>query len=114
MTTMNKRTNAMFIEGGYASLALDDGEILTTCRLHHDRYVRIDDGRQYPQLCAYGRRRGATLIYLTDEGLARDCGARLYKTKAGFDRAVDRLRECDQCAVCQHRDDGRGRCIDWE
>jgi hypothetical protein len=26
-------------------------QVLDHCRLRHDRYVRIDDGRQYPQLC---------------------------------------------------------------
>jgi hypothetical protein len=76
---------AMLIENGFAYL-FNGSEIVTT-HLHVNRYVRIDDGRQYPQLCNGGRRRGGTLIYMTDEGLARDCRATLYKTREEYEAA---------------------------
>ena len=85
----------MYIADGYATLVLPAGKRLTTCRLHVDRYVKIDDGRNYPQLCANGSRHGNTLIYHSDEHLARDCNAKLYKTKAGFEREAERLLNID-------------------
>jgi hypothetical protein len=95
------RPNAIyFTDSGHAVIALPDGEVLTTCALHADRYVRIDDGNQYPQLCVGGQRTGATIVYSgrhpssTDGrlALARDCNARMYKTRAGFDRAARQRR----------------------
>ena len=80
---------AMLIENGFAHL-FNGTEIVTT-QLHKDRYVRIDDGRQYPQLCNGGRRRGGTLVYMTDEGLARDCRATLYKTRAEYEAAKQEI-----------------------
>ena len=81
----------MLIEDGYAYLSMDGYELRTT-RLREDRYVRVDDGREYRQLCAGAARTGPTLVYLTDEDLARDCGARLYKTRRGYERARARDR----------------------
>lgn len=83
--------NALIIENGYATIATPGGGKIETTRLNFDRYIRIDDGRQYPQLCAGAARSGATLIYTSDKQLAKDCGARLYKTRAGFESAVARL-----------------------
>lgn len=87
--------------GDYAVLAVQDdfGEVneLETCRLHADRYVRINDGQQYPQLCEGASFHGATITAHPERSkigpaLARDCHARYYKTRAGYDRALARLR----------------------
>jgi hypothetical protein len=91
------RPNAMIVENGYATIAVYDPmydfdpALITTTGLREDRYVRIDDGKQYPQLCKGARTYGNTLIYHTDEQLARDCNARLLKTREGFERAVARM-----------------------
>lgn len=83
--------NAVYItDSGCARIATPYGEIVTT-RLHKDRYVRIDDGRNYPQLCEGAGRMGATLVYLSPDSLARECQAKLYKTEAGYTRAAQRI-----------------------
>jgi len=82
------RRNALIIESGYATIAFPGGRQITTTRLNPGSYVRIDDGRQYPQLCVGGATMGPTLEYTTDEHLARACRAKLYKTRAGFDAAA--------------------------
>jgi hypothetical protein len=96
------KPNAIFFDGGYALIAnqeireWDTGIpiVMTTTHLHEDRYVRIDDGKsQFPQLCVGARHYGNTLIYHSEEQLAHDCRARLYKTRAGFDRAVAAMAE---------------------
>ena len=57
-----RRPNLMFVENGYAHLVTVDDysglatQEVVTCMLSEGRYVRIDDGRQYPQLCAGGAR----------------------------------------------------------
>ena len=91
MTTWLKTNTVMIVEHGVAEIAFEMGSRLTTCILREDRYVRIDDGRHYPQLCAGAMLAGNTLIYHSDEQLARDCRARLYRTRAGFERAAERL-----------------------
>lgn len=91
MTTWPRTDKVMIIEHGVAEIAFELGSRLTTCILREDRYVRIDDGRSYPQLCAGAALMGNTLIYHSDEQLARDCSARLYRTRAGFERAAERL-----------------------
>ena len=83
--------NALYFDGMYASLAYPSGLVIHTTACHEDRYVRIDDGRLYPQLCVGGATRGNTLIFTSAEQLARACNAKLYKTKTGFDRAVARM-----------------------
>lgn len=94
--------NLMFIENGYAHLVTIDrengfaGDEIVTCRLHEDRYVKIDDGRQFPQLCAGGQTMGNTLTYRTDEGLARACGAKLFKTRAGYEKAKAKYQTWEQ------------------
>jgi hypothetical protein len=87
--------NALIVENGYATIALPGGQQITTTRLHTDRYVRIDDGNQYPQLCVGAQRMGNTLIYHDDERLARACRAKLYKTRRGFDAAARTLAEAE-------------------
>lgn len=91
--------NLMFIEDEYARYAritvVDEdagamGEITTT-HLIPGRYVRIDDGRQYPQLCEGAARTGNTLEYGSNEQLAKDCTAKLYKTREGYEKAKARL-----------------------
>jgi hypothetical protein len=95
------RPNFMFIENGYAYFVTIDREtgfrspVQCTCLLHHNRYVRIDDGRELPQLCKGAQLEGTTLIYHDDDQLARDCHARLFKTRAGFDRAVEIYQTVD-------------------
>lgn len=90
------RPNAVYIEGGFAELAFPGGARVTTTRLSVGHYVRIDDGRQYPQLCVGGERRGNTVDYQSPDQLARDLGARLYRTRAGFERAAARLALADK------------------
>lgn len=95
-------TNIMYIENGYARLVTVDRENgfasdeIETCRLHVDRYVRIDDRNQYPQLCRGGETMGNTLTYRSDEQLARACNAKLYKTLAGYESAKAKLQTFDQ------------------
>jgi hypothetical protein len=89
--------NALIIQNGYATIAKAGGEIIETTLLHEDRYVRIDDGSQYPQLCHGANHLGNTIIYRDDEQLAHACKAKLYKTRAAFDRAAAKLAECE-CA----------------
>ena len=84
-------TKPMLIENGYAYIWMGDYELSTT-RLNPDRYVRVDDGRDYRQLCAGAARTGPTLTYGTDEQFAKDCGARLYKTRLWYERAKERAR----------------------
>ena len=90
---MNRKPNLMFIEDGYARLTTVDPETgfrseeVTTLPLRERRYIRIDDGRQYPQLCAGGYNRGNTLEYYSDAQLARDCKARLFRTRSGYEKA---------------------------
>lgn len=57
------------------------------------QYVRIDDGRRYPQLCAGGGYTGRPIVYRSPAQLARACGARLYRTEAGYRRAIERASE---------------------
>lgn len=104
---MTHRHNAMIIESGYATIALPNGRLIVTTMLHSDRYVRIDDGRQYPQLCVGAKRLGNTLIYHGDpEQFAKACHAKLYKTRKGFDRAAAKFQE-DYANDTQHAQEHR-------
>lgn len=88
-----RKSNLLFVGAdGYAHLTLIDAECgehseIVTCRLHDGKSVKIDDGKEYPQLCSGGARMGSTLSYAGPEQLARDCDARLFKTREGYDRA---------------------------
>lgn len=97
---MTNRT-ILFYNGDRAYIAFPGGSQIETLRIHPGRYVKIDDGHQYPQLCYGASRRGVTIEADTNSAniatsLARDCNARLYKTKAGYDRAVMRLLKQDK------------------
>jgi hypothetical protein len=95
------RTNLAYFDGsyGYLTIVNDLGspyDIVTT-RAHADRYIHIDDGRQYPQLCAGGSRMGPTITWAEKpedmaHHFARDCDARLYKTREGYEKARYRVR----------------------
>lgn len=94
------RSNLLYIDPqGFAVLTVVDTEVgdwseLTTCHLHEGQYIRIDDdGRGYPQLCKGGSRQGWTLQYGGPEQLARDCGARLFKTRRRYEEAQAKLEE---------------------
>jgi hypothetical protein len=92
------KPNLMFIENGYAHIAIVDVECgdvqeIVTSRLHPDRYVKIDDGRNYPQLCKGAARMGVTLSYHSDAQLASECKAKLYKTRERYEAAVAAARE---------------------
>lgn len=93
------KPNLLLIEGDFAVITkVYEGDIVgefTTCRLHEGRYVKIDDGRQYPQLCVGAERMGNTLSYESPEQLARDCKAKLYKTREGYDAARAKLPKAD-------------------
>lgn len=86
----------LFYDGDRAYIGFDNGRQIETLRIHPGRYVKIDDGHRYPQLCYGASRRGFTIEADARESyiaasLARDCGAKLYKTRAGYDRALARL-----------------------
>jgi hypothetical protein len=86
----------LFYDGDSAYITFNDGREVETLRLHPGRYVRIDDGSQYPQLCYGATRRGGTIEADMNEAniaasLARDCSARLYKTRDGYERARKRF-----------------------
>lgn len=87
------RPNIMFVDSTYnfAEIVTAEGYRMETCRLHHNRYVRIDDGKSYPQLCADTGRRGATLIFYDAPKLAEDCDARLFKTRSRFEATAAKL-----------------------
>ncbi|MBK8246254.1 MAG: hypothetical protein IPK85_02425 [Gemmatimonadetes bacterium] len=92
---MTKSATRCTSENGYARSATPGGWRIATGA---ERYVRIDDGRQYPSLCVGAERRGNTISYENPEQLAADCHAKLYKTRAGFDRAAARLADVDAYA----------------
>jgi hypothetical protein len=82
---------------GYLTSKATGAEISTT-RAQCDRYIKIDDGRQYPQLCAGGKRMGNTLIWAREwadipKQFARDTNASLFKTLAGYAKARDAQRK---------------------
>ena len=91
----------VFFDGAHGRLAVYDEssgvrEIVTTHALPSQR-IRIDDGRTYPFMCVGGTRSGRVLVWSStskDMGsnLARDCGARLYKKREGYEGAVERMR----------------------
>lgn len=86
------RNAMMIVNNDFARIATSSG-IIDTLRLHKGRYVKIDDGNRYPQLCEGAGRIGATLTFETAEQLAKDCNATLYKTERGFQRAAARIIE---------------------
>jgi hypothetical protein len=91
------RKNLAYLDGIYGRLTLaEDGAEITTTAAHAGRYIKIDDGRQYPQLCAGGSRMGNTLSWAREWNdipaqFARDCDATLYKTEAGYLKARAKL-----------------------
>jgi hypothetical protein len=95
------RTNLAYFDGSYGHLTVvDDYETyeITTLPARENHYIRIDDRKQYPQLCRGGGRTGNTLSWSPETEtlayhFARDCNARLYKTRAGYDRARDAAME---------------------
>jgi len=102
MTQFNKLA---YFDGAYGHLTTvsDEGvarEIVTT-RAHPDRYIKVDDGRQYPQLCTGGGYRGGTLTWDRDpermgKTFARDCRARFFTDQAKYLAAVAELREANR------------------
>lgn len=88
--------NLIFIENAdsfakFARIVRSDGLEYETARLHAGRYVHLAGGDG--QLCYGGRRNsGRTLEFSTPERLARDCNARLYKTRAEFEAAAAAVR----------------------
>ncbi|SDR49858.1 hypothetical protein SAMN05519103_04006 [Rhizobiales bacterium GAS113] len=84
---------------GYLTV-LDEDDLLTqitTTPAHPGRIIHIDDGRQYPALCYGGKRAGSVLTWSPDaatmgELFARDCHAKLYMTRASYNRAVAKAR----------------------
>ena len=83
--------NALIVENGYALIATPGMPAIETTLLKEDRYVRINDGKQFPQLCEGANRLGNTIIYRDDKQLAHACKARLYKSRTAFDRAAAKL-----------------------
>jgi hypothetical protein len=71
-------------------------EIITT-NARPGQSIRIDDGRTYPQLCKDGGRTGRPLEWSIarkhmGRDFARDCGARLYKKREGYEGAIERMK----------------------
>ena len=75
-----------------ATLRYPSGVTVDLLRLRLGGYVRIDDSATpnptYPQVCEGGRAMGNTLVYRSPETLARDLGAKLYRTRRAFDAAI--------------------------
>jgi hypothetical protein len=87
------RKNLAYFDGQYGSLTLaEDGHEITTTLAHPGRYIRVVVGHRDPQLCAGGSFSGNTLSWAgrcedMAAQFARDCDARLYKTRKGYDKA---------------------------
>jgi hypothetical protein len=89
------RKNLAYFDGQYGHLMIVDDFMdseITTTLAHCGRYIRIDDRKNFPQLCAGGSFSGNTLSWAgrTEDmaaHFARDCDARLYKTRKGYDKA---------------------------
>jgi hypothetical protein len=92
------RKNLAYFDGQYGWVTLaEDGYEITTTTAHCDRYIHVDDGQCYPQLCADGSFSGNTLIWASNRDdipkhFARDCNAKLYKTRAGYAKARAAMR----------------------
>lgn len=78
---------AVYLVGPYG------GNEIVTCRLNKGKYVRVNDGKYYRQICVDGHFRGNAVTYDTPDGLAKSLNARLYKTESGYDRAIERLHK---------------------
>jgi hypothetical protein len=89
-----------FFDGAHGRLAIFDefkGPIeLITTHAYSGQTIRIDDGGYYPQLCEAGGKTGRPLEWSRDArhmgNFARDCKARLYKNREGYEGAVERMR----------------------
>lgn len=89
------RKNLAYFDGTYGYLTVvDDYESyeVTTLRASIGSYIRSDDRNTYPQLCVGGRWRGNTLTWADEPAdfarhFASDCNARLFKTRAGYEKA---------------------------
>jgi|KBSMisStandDraft_5_1062788.scaffolds.fasta_scaffold739788_3 hypothetical protein len=92
------RKNIAYFDGQYGFVTLaEDGYEISTTRAHCDRYIHADFGAQSRQLCADGSFSGSTLTWaLEPENLgkyfARDCNAKLYKTREGYVKAQYKIR----------------------
>ena len=83
--------NVMLVESGHASIATGHSRIVTM-PLTRGRPVKVyGHNNDFPTLCHGASFAGAKLVYSTDAQLARDCEAKLYKTREAFDEAVAAL-----------------------
>lgn len=108
---MPRYDKCAYFDGMYGSLTTVDStgyarEIVTT-RAHPGRYIRIDDGRHYPQLCNGGGFRGGTLSWAKareemGRQFARDCYAQFFEDEDSYKKAVARLVE-SRIAGCSER-----------
>lgn len=94
------RTNLAYFDGryGYLTLTYEEPFEIVTHKAHPDRYIRVNGTVADWQLCAGGLSRGNTLSWAPKaeemaEWFARDCNARLYKTRTGYDRARARAAQ---------------------
>jgi hypothetical protein len=91
-----------YFDGMFGSLTTVDStgyarEIVTT-RAHPGRYIRIDDGRHYPQLCTGGGFRGGTLSWAKEpekmgRQFAKDCLAQFFEDEGSYKKAVTDIVE---------------------
>lgn len=90
-----------FFDGSRGYLAVRDElrgvtEVVTT-RAYSGHNIRIDDRKNYPQLCEGGRMSGLPLAWAQDatrmgRHFARDCGAKFYKNRQGYEGGFERMK----------------------
>lgn len=103
--TQTNYAKLAYFDGMFGSLSTVDStghvhEIVTT-RAHAGRYIRIDNGRDYPQLCAGGGYRGGTLSWAKvpermGKQFAQDCNARFFENEDSYKKAVAELSEANR------------------
>ena len=97
----NDRVALAYFDGDVGHLTIiDEGyfkTVIHTTSARPGHNIRVNDAGtacQHPQLCEGGSNRGNTLTWHSDPAqmgadFARGCKARLYKTRAGYERALN-------------------------
>jgi hypothetical protein len=90
-----------FFDGTHGYLAVYD-EVMGATRLitthaYPGERIRVCDGRSYQQVCERGGKTGRPLEWSRDikhmgRDFARDCGAKLYKHREGYESAFERMK----------------------
>lgn len=104
---LEKPVKIAHFDGRYGFVAIFDGDnlrLITTLPFSPGGYVHIDDSDKgnssFSELCYGAHVRGSTMNWSRSDDaaviakqFARDCGARLYKTRKKFDAAVALMSE---------------------